>query len=223
MSDKARRLAPVAILVGAVGLFWWSGQRPKTTADVPIVTTDSEFTAGLRKAVAFAEAPFKKADRNESLTAADKAALAKAADQFDALLDFRPREPGPFLGAGKAAYLLERYPDAEAFLRQAVINGDEMLKKGDREPSAVRVIVADARYERSRTLLALGRADEALTSVEEACVTFPENANFQTGRGSALMQLKRYSDAAAAFQTALIADPNHPVAPKLLDLALNAK
>ncbi len=131
---------------------------------------------------------------------------------------------------GVALALLKRYDEAladvDSALRLRPNNGDVLLNRGnilselqryDDALACYRRVISlqpdpDAHCNSADIFMRQGQHERALSSYESALAIQPAHCAALDGRGSALMALKRYEEAAAAFERLLASDPDYPYA-----------
>ncbi len=115
---------------------------------------------------------------------------------------------------GKLAQIRPLLEKAEALVNDADIRGAQLLlaKAIEMDPGEPQVWKAFKRLEldlivRAETLLADGQVPRALREFQFVITTNPESALAYNGMGLALLKMKNYDDALAAFEKALSLDP----------------
>lgn len=108
--------------------------------------------------------------------------------------------------------------------RDSLKLGLELAQRGSRRALARRrrnaPLAADLAVLEAQALNDLGRSDEALERVDAALRIVPDRGDALHERGVALFDLSRFADAKAAFQKALIAQPQDAYTHQMLGLSL---
>jgi len=167
------------------------------------IVNEDEYKSSLAKAEGLSRDGLQKLNLDEELSESDKANLAEAATEFEALVSYKADQFAPHLALGMIYRGLGNKDAAEKNLRQCLEN----LPTED--SLAVRATKNEAHYQLSRVLVDKGDFHGALAEAEVAADADPQNPNYQVGKASALAQLDRKPEAIKALDHALKLDPNH--------------
>lgn len=172
-------------------------------AEKPVIGHGGEYSQVLAEAERLSKEPLEKLTREEDLNESDKESLVKAAIQFQALVDYEPRQFAPYLALGMIYRGLGNLEKAEQMLKQCLLNIP--ATGGD----AVKETSAEAHYQLSRVLFDAGKFEASLAEASTALESVKANPNYYYGQAAALAQLNREKEAIAALDQALKLDPEH--------------
>jgi Flp pilus assembly protein TadD len=167
------------------------------------IGNEDDYKSSLAKAEELSRDGLQKLNLDEELSESEKANLAEAATEFEALVSYKADQFAPHLALGMIYRGLGNKDAAEKNLRQCLEN----LPEEDSLP--VRATKNEAHYQLSRVLVDKGDFQGALVEAAVAADADPQNPNYQVGKASALAQLDRKPEAIRALDHALKLDPNH--------------
>lgn len=220
---------PVVLAVGLALVVFLSGRDANGPGGEKLLRTPEDFSQTNERVKTTSLPIFQKADKGEELTAADKTALVKVAQDFESMIGFEPRRCGPNFGAGKAYMLLEDFEHAAERFEQCALNESVDPAKDTPELKATVIeakalaseclIEVSAHYTASgdKDLLARvpGIYNHAYALADEAVKAIPNSAKYLLARGQALVNLKKIEEAKADITVALALEPDNPKARNL--------
>jgi tetratricopeptide (TPR) repeat protein len=204
-------------------LLFVSNQPIVGTEGRPLVTSTDVYRQFSDQALADSKDILAKWDRGETVTQEERLKLQGALEKYDAMSDFSPSGFEPFYVSGKINLILDRPEQADARIRQSIINGLDTLRRTspEKDPERVKVLkltLAEAQYVNSRVQFKLGNFKEAETEAAAAATAVPGAPVYWWALGSALVEQGKVPQAQIAVENALKLDPSYKPAQQLKQL-----
>lgn len=188
-------------------------KAPENPDATPNYRTIEEYNAGLAEAKDLSGAILDRYDREgENPNEAEKKNLKKALRLFKGVVAYEPTQYAPAMLAGKVAVALEEFSEAEYYFEQALANIFEPIPAQDvRFAAELHAQIANLAVLKND----FTRADFAS---QQALKLMPKNPDYMATRASALVQMKRTSEAKELLVAAIRIDRDNRRANQLLTL-----
>ena len=211
------------IFLGLALVLFLSNQRMPGPQGRPLIGSPQEYKSFSDEALKLSEAALVKWDRGETLLPEDKEDLEKAMVKYDSMNDYNPSLFEPVFASGKIAMALERTDTADLRVKQAILNGEEAMRRAKNENDANKIrntelALADAHYVNSRIRFAQGNYAAALSEAQIAVRTVQTAPVYWWAVGSAALQAGNMAVAKGAAGNAIRLDPTMPSAIGLMKL-----
>jgi predicted Zn-dependent protease len=174
-----------------------------------VVRDDAQYNRALAEARALSEVHVKSFAVGASLQEADLADLRKAAQLFDALIDYKPTFFALHFGSGQIEHALGNTSRA----RQRFLQSIELAPRP--ESVETMVIVADAHFGLSQLDFLNRDYAGAERRIRESLERFPDNASYWAALASIQIERRELAAARTSIDRSLRLDPDQPTANRL--------
>jgi len=216
-------LVPVLVFLGLAFVLFLSNQRMPGAQGRPLIGSPQEYSSFSDEAMNLSKDALQKWDRGETLLPKDKENLEKAMVKYDSMNDYNPSLFEPVFASAKIAIALGRVETADLRVRQALLNGEEALRRAKSSNDSNKLVnaqlaLADAHYVNSRVKFAQEDYAAALSEAQLAVRTVQTAPVYWWAVGSAALQVGDMVVAKGAASNAIRLDPTMPSAIGLMKL-----
>jgi len=189
---------------------------PSDPTKPPVIASAGDYQETLVKAQSLSQESLKKYERGEPLDASEQPNLVEARRSLKGLIGYDPQRFAPYILSGRIALALGDYPGAKDDLTHGVF----YYPREDLTPAGKDLFAETSNY-LAQAHIFLKDTAGATKVIEDGLKIAPNSAILMIANASVLVQQKKYDEAGALLDKALILDPQNAKAAnlrKLLDL-----